>query len=126
MPTRQEKGELTKSAPVAPPWGDWRVLEEGDGFKVKRIDVLPGKRLSYQKHFKRYEHWVVVTGKAKVTLEGKEHILETGEVIDIPREALHRIENIGKDLLSFIEISMGSYLGEDDIIRVEDDYGRAS
>ncbi len=122
----KEKGELTKSTPGAPPWGDWRVLEEGDGFKVKRIDVLPGKRLSYQKHFKRCEHWVVVTGKAKVTLEGKEHILETGEVIDIPREALHRIENIGKDLLSFIEISMGSYLGEDDIIRVEDDYGRAS
>ncbi len=81
--------------------------------------------MSYQKHCKRDEHWVLVRGKAKVTLEGKEHILETGEVIDIPREALHRIENIGKDLLSFIEISMGGYIEEDDIVRVEDDYGRA-
>lgn len=123
MKGKSESNQATSGG--APPWGEWKVIEKGYGYKVKRIDVLPGKRLSYQKHSKRDEHWVVVRGKAKVTLEGKEHILDPGYAVDIPRETLHRIENIGKDLLSFIEVSMGGYIEEDDVIRVEDDYGRA-
>jgi mannose-6-phosphate isomerase len=123
MKGKSESSQATSGG--SPPWGEWKVIERGDGYKVKRIDVLPGNRLSYQKHSKRDEHWVVVRGKAKVTLEGKEHILDPGDAVDIPREALHRIENIGKDLLSFIEVSMGSYIEEEDVIRVEDDYGRA-
>ena len=109
---------------VTPPWGRWTVLEDNVDFKVKKIEVLPGKRLSYQKHFKRSEHWMVVKGRAKVTLDGEEIFLDEGNYIDIPKRALHRIENVGADPLIFIEIQHGTYFGEDDIIRVEDDYGR--
>ena len=107
------------------PWGTYTVLEEGRNFKVKRIEVLPGKRLSYQKHKQRAEHWVVVEGTAKVTLDGREIIVATGEAIDIPIGAAHRVENPGDDDLIFIEVQRGSYLGEDDIERLQDDYGRA-
>jgi mannose-6-phosphate isomerase len=102
------------------------VLEEGTTFKVKRIEVLPGKRLSYQKHSQRAEHWVVVEGTAKVTLDGEEITVRTGEAIDIPIGAAHRVENPGDGDLIFIEVQRGNYLGEDDIQRLEDDYGRAS
>ena len=108
------------------PWGTYTVLEEGTTFKVKRIEVLPGKRLSYQKHSQRAEHWVVVEGTAKVTLEGDEITVRTGEAIDIPIGAAHRVENPGETDLIFIEVQRGSYLGEDDIERLQDDYGRAS
>jgi len=106
------------------PWGSYTVLEEGPTYKVKRIDILPGRRLSYQKHEKRSEHWVIVGGQACVTLEGRGMDLATGQSIDIPRGQVHRIANIGLDLLTFIEIQKGEYLGEDDILRFEDDYGR--
>ena len=106
------------------PWGSFTVLDEGDGFKVKRIEVLPGKRLSYQKHARRTEHWVVVQGVAKVTLDDAGFAVSTGEAIDIPRGSAHRIENPGHDLLIFIEVQRGDYLGEDDIVRLQDDYGR--
>jgi mannose-6-phosphate isomerase len=108
------------------PWGTYTVLEEGTTFKVKRIEVLPGKRLSYQKHSQRAEHWVVVEGTAKVTLDGDEITVRTGEAIDIPIGAAHRVENPGETDLIFIEVQRGSYLGEDDIERLQDDYGRAS
>jgi mannose-6-phosphate isomerase len=108
----------------APPWGTWAVLDDSGAFKVKRIEVLPGKRLSLQKHFKREEHWYVVQGKALVTRDGQEYVLKEGECIDIAREAAHRMENRGSDLLVFIEVQRGEYLGEDDIVRLEDDYGR--
>jgi mannose-6-phosphate isomerase len=108
------------------PWGSYEVLEEGTTFKVKRIEVLPGKRLSYQKHSQRAEHWVVVEGTAKVTLDGEEITVRTGEAIDIPIGAAHRVENPGDGDLIFIEVQRGNYLGEDDIQRLEDDYGRAS
>jgi mannose-6-phosphate isomerase len=108
------------------PWGTYTVLEEGTTFKVKRIEVLPGKRLSYQKHSQRAEHWVVVQGTAKVTLDGNEITVETGEAIDIPIGAAHRVENPGDADLIFIEVQRGSYLGEDDIERLQDDYGRAN
>ncbi|MBA3715277.1 MAG: phosphomannose isomerase type II C-terminal cupin domain [Pyrinomonadaceae bacterium] len=107
------------------PWGTFTVLDEGDNFKVKRIEVLPGKRLSYQKHAHRAEHWVVVKGAAKVTLDGQEIIVPLGKAIDIPLGAAHRVENPGGNNLIFIEVQRGSYLGEDDIVRLDDDFGRA-
>ncbi len=108
------------------PWGTFTVLDEGDNFKVKRIEVLPGKRLSYQKHSQRAEHWVVVQGTAKVTLDDRDHIVQAGETIDIAIGSAHRVENPGQELLVFIEVQRGSYLGEDDIVRLQDDFGRAS
>ena len=107
------------------PWGTFTVLDEGQTYKVKRIEVLPGKRLSYQKHSKRAEHWMVVQGAARVTLDGHDTILNKDDKIDIPLGAAHRVENPGSDTLVFIEIQSGSYLGEDDIMRLEDDFGRA-
>ena len=108
------------------PWGTFTVLDEGDGFKVKRIEVLPGKRLSYQKHAQRAEHWVVVQGTAKVTLDDEEINVPAGESIDIGVGAAHRVENEGAELLIFIEVQRGSYLGEDDIVRLQDDFGRVA
>ena len=107
------------------PWGTFTVLDEGENFKVKRIEVLPGKRLSYQKHSQRAEHWVVVQGTAKVTLDGRDITIETGQAIDIAIGAAHRVENPGAVPLLFIEVQRGSYLGEDDIVRLQDDFGRA-
>lgn len=106
------------------PWGTFTVLDEGEDFKVKRIEVLPGKRLSYQKHSRRAEHWVVVRGTAKVTLDDREILVAPGEAIDIAVGAAHRVENRGDDLLVFIEVQRGTYLGEDDIVRLQDDFGR--
>jgi mannose-6-phosphate isomerase len=106
------------------PWGTYTVLDEGDLFKVKRIEVLPHKRLSYQKHARRAEHWFVVEGSALVTLDGRELTLKAGAAIDIPVGAAHRVENPGSDPLVFIEVQRGDYLGEDDIVRLEDDFGR--
>ena len=106
------------------PWGSYTVLEEGRTFKVKRIEVFPGKRLSYQKHAQRAEHWFVVEGTAKVTLDGRDVTISAGEAIDIPVGSAHRIENPGAEDLVFIEVQRGNYLGEDDIVRLEDDFGR--
>ena len=108
------------------PWGTFTVLDEGEYFKVKRIEVLPGKRLSYQKHSQRAEHWFVVQGTATVTLDDQEIRLVAGEAIDISLGAAHRVENPGEELLVFIEVQRGSYLGEDDIVRLQDDFGRTS
>jgi mannose-6-phosphate isomerase len=106
------------------PWGSFTVLDKGKGYQVKRIEVLPGKRLSYQKHAQRAEHWFVVQGTAKVTLDGKEIIVRTDETVDIRIGQAHRVENPGEELMIFIEIQRGDYLGEDDIVRLEDDFGR--
>ena len=106
------------------PWGSFTVLDEGRGYKVKRIEVLAGKRLSYQRHARRAEHWMVVAGTARVTLDGGDIVVGCGETVDIPVGAAHRIENAGADTLVFIEIQRGDYLGEDDITRLEDDFGR--
>lgn len=107
------------------PWGTFTVLDEGASFKVKRIEVLPGKRLSYQKHSRRTEHWFVVQGTAKVTLDGRDILVKTGHAIDISVGTSHRVKNPGEELLVFIEVQRGDYLGEDDIVRLQDDYGRA-
>ena len=106
------------------PWGKWEILMETPKYKIKRITVNPGERLSYQKHEKRKEHWVVVEGTATVTLDDEKITLEVGDSVDIPTGAAHRIENSGKSPLAFIEVQTGSYFGEDDIERLEDDYGR--
>jgi mannose-6-phosphate isomerase len=106
------------------PWGSYEVLEEGRNFKVKRIEVLPGKRLSYQKHSQRAEHWFVVAGTAKVTLDDRDVLVAAGQAIDIPVGSAHRVENPGPEDLIFIEVQRGNYLGEDDIVRLEDDFGR--
>jgi len=121
---RRENADTTSPLYDERPWGSFTVLDEGDKYKVKRIEVLPGKRLSYQKHARRAEHWMVVAGRGKVTLDGNEVVLETGETIDIPIGGAHRIENPGDKKLIFIEIQRGSYLGEDDIERLQDDFGR--
>ena len=108
------------------PWGGYRVLGEEKTFKTKKIWVDPGKRLSYQKHQYRSEHWLIIAGEAKVTLEGKEYFLKPGEAIDIPQGSAHRIKNMGQDQLVFIEVQRGAAFAEDDIIRLEDDYGRTT
>ncbi len=110
----------------SPPWGRWEVLLDEPAYKVKRITVLPGKRLSYQKHFKRREHWMVVIGTGVVTIDGRDIHLTKGEAIDIAQEEAHRMANNSDVDLVFIEIQQGEYFGEDDIVRLEDDYGRAS
>ena len=116
-----------KSAPLSDvrPWGRWEILLTEPSYQVKRITVQPGKRLSYQRHLKRQEHWLIVQGEALATLEGREIALKTGDALDIPFEAAHRIANVGKTDMVFIEVQRGSYFGEDDILRLEDDFGRA-
>ncbi len=107
------------------PWGSFTILADEPDHKVKRITVNPGARLSLQRHRKRQEHWLVVSGRALVTLDEKHIELGPGEAVDIPRQAKHRVENKEKSPLVFIEIQLGEYFGEDDIERFEDDYGRA-
>ncbi len=106
------------------PWGSYTVLEEGERYKIKRITIKPGKRLSLQRHYHRSEHWVVVKGTAKVYYDGKEILLRPGESTFIPAGIFHRLENPGKVELEVIETQIGEYLEEDDIERIEDDYGR--
>lgn len=106
------------------PWGNFTVLDEEEGFKVKRIEILPNKRLSYQKHARRAEHWFIVRGTAKVTLDGKDTFFTESQAVDIPLGTARRVENPTGDLLVFIEVQKGDYLGEDDIVRLEDDFGR--
>jgi len=108
------------------PWGWYINIDGGDnsGSKVKRICVYPGKRLSLQSHNHRSEHWVIVKGTAKVQIGKDLHILRPNQSVYIPIEVLHRMENIGEDMVEFIETQIGNYLGEDDIVRYEDDFGR--
>jgi mannose-1-phosphate guanylyltransferase/mannose-6-phosphate isomerase len=107
------------------PWGSYQSVDNGDRYQVKRITVKPGERLSLQKHHHRSEHWIVVRGAANVTVNETVKIVHENESIYIPIGATHRLENPGKILLELIEVQTGSYLGEDDIIRIEDDYRRS-
>ena len=107
------------------PWGMYEVLAEGEGYKVKRIEVQPGQRLSLQSHEQRSEHWVVVKGTALVTLGEQEITLHSNQHLLIPVQTRHRVANPGSQPLVFVEVQSGSYLGEDDIRRYEDDYQRA-
>jgi len=106
------------------PWGSFTILDEGENYKVKRLEVLPGKRLSYQRHSRRAEHWFVVRGTAKVTLNDAEILVETGKALDIPTGFAHRVENPESENLVIIETQTGDYFGEDDIERLDDDFGR--
>ncbi len=106
------------------PWGSYRVLEDAPGHKVKRIEVRPGRRLSLQSHRHRSEHWVVVEGSGLVTLGDESRSLAVGDAVDIARGTVHRMQNPGRGPLVFIEVQRGDYLGEDDIERFADDYGR--
>ena len=102
----------------------YEVLDEGEGYKVKRIEVKPGHRLSLQMHESRSEHWIIVAGEALATIEDREISLRENEKVLIPVKTHHRIANPGNSKLVFIEVQCGSYLGEDDIKRFEDDYNR--
>lgn len=106
------------------PWGFYEILSDSSDHRVKRITVYPGQRLSYQRHSMRSEHWYLIMGKGIVTKNGRNIDLMTGETLEIPLGTWHRIYNTGIDNLVFIEIQTGSYFGEDDIERSEDDYGR--
>ncbi|MBF6208295.1 phosphomannose isomerase type II C-terminal cupin domain [Streptomyces gardneri] len=106
------------------PWGVYQVLSEEPTFKVKTITVRPGRRLSYQRHSRRAEHWFVVSGEGVVTLDGQERLVQAGDAVDIPMETAHRIAATGSEDLVFVEVQTGTYFGEDDIVRLEDDFGR--
>ena len=106
------------------PWGEFHVLDEKPGFRVKRLTVLPGGRLSLQSHQHRGEHWTVATGTATVTMNGMVETLSIAQSADIPKGAVHRLENHHAEVLEIIEVQFGDYLGEDDIVRYEDAYQR--
>jgi len=106
------------------PWGHYVVLSDEPDHKVKRIVVTPGHRLSYQRHSQRSEHWMIISGAPVVTLDGTDHPLRAGDAIDVPVGSAHRISNPGEQDVVLIEIQSGSYFGEDDIERLDDDYGR--
>jgi mannose-1-phosphate guanylyltransferase/mannose-6-phosphate isomerase len=106
------------------PWGFYESLIQGDRFQVKRIVVTPGNQLSLQKHFHRAEHWVVVNGTARVTRNDEVLMVHENESVYLPMGCVHRLENPGKIPLTLIEVQSGAYLGEDDIVRLEDTYGR--
>jgi mannose-1-phosphate guanylyltransferase/mannose-6-phosphate isomerase len=123
---QQQAPEHLEHLTVHRPWGSYTVLEEGPGFKVKRVTVNPGGRLSLQLHHKRSEHWVVIAGTARVTRGEDVFDLQIGQSTAIPVETKHRLENPGQDTVHIIEVQNGPYLGEDDIVRFKDDYGRTA
>jgi mannose-6-phosphate isomerase-like protein (cupin superfamily) len=109
---------------VTRPWGTYTILDEGDGFKVKRLVIHPGQSLSYQSHKQRSEHWTIVAGTGIVTLDDIDKEVRTGDVVSIASGTKHRLRNDSTEDLLFIEVQNGHYLGEDDEIRYKDDYGR--
>lgn len=106
------------------PWGSFTILEEGRGYKIKRIEVKPGHRLSLQMHHHRSEHWIVLSGTAKVVCGDRELMLHNNQSTYVPQCTQHRLENAGVIPLVLIEVQNGDYLGEDDIVRFQDDYQR--
>jgi mannose-1-phosphate guanylyltransferase / mannose-6-phosphate isomerase len=116
--------EATEPARVHRPWGWYQTMDLGDRFRVKRIQVAPGKKLSLQKHHHRAEHWVVVRGTAEVTRDAETILLRENESVFLPLGCVHRLANPGKIPVEIIEVQTGAYLEEDDIVRFEDDFGR--
>jgi mannose-6-phosphate isomerase len=106
------------------PWGTFENLLDNDRCKVKEIIIKPGQAPSYQYHYKRRETWIVVAGTGLLTLDGCKTMVTAGATIEVPIRVKHRIRNVGEDDLIFIEVQLGEYFGEDDIVRVEDDYDR--
>jgi mannose-1-phosphate guanylyltransferase/mannose-1-phosphate guanylyltransferase/mannose-6-phosphate isomerase len=121
---KEEIASATQTPRMYRPWGFYESIQNGDRFQVKRITVNPGGKLSLQKHFHRAEHWVVVNGTALVTRDGEEILLRENESIFLPLGCVHRLANPGKVPLNLIEVQSGPYLGEDDIVRIEDIYAR--
>jgi mannose-6-phosphate isomerase-like protein (cupin superfamily) len=109
---------------VETPWGRWSVLETGDNFKVKLLEVEPGQRFSYQTHQRREEYWVILQGLAQVTLGDRTSMLSRSATVAVGRTIPHRVKNAGLVLLLILETQFGDYLGEDDIVRLDDDYSR--
>ena len=107
------------------PWGSYTVLVDDENYKVKRIVARPGKRLSYQRHARRSEHWFVVKGTGSVTVDGIQTEMAPGDSVDIPAGADHRMENSTETDVVFVEVQHGEYFGEDDIVRLDDDFGRS-
>lgn len=137
MPTTQKMQEISaltlSSVPPSSaasgesrPWGSFTILEEGRGYKIKRIEVKSGHRLSLQMHHHRSEHWIVVSGTARVVCGDQEIILHSNQSTYVPQCTAHRLENPGVIPLVLIEVQNGEYLGEDDIIRFQDDYARTA
>ena len=124
LKTRKHR-EASEHRRIYRPWGYYQSIDNGGRYQVKRIVVTPGGRLSLQKHFHRAEHWIVVRGTAEVTLDGKVHLIHENESIYLPIGCTHRMANLGQIDLELIEVQVGSYLGEDDIIRIEDVYNRS-
>lgn len=106
------------------PWGMFKIIFECDSFKVKHITVFPNSQISYQSHSKREEHWTIVSGEAEVVLNDQIIKLKAADHIHIPIGAKHRIRNVGASNVEFVEVQLGTYFGEDDIVRFSDDYGR--
>jgi len=119
-----QRSEVSEHPRVLRPWGAYESKDAGDRYQVKHITVKPGGRLSLQKHYHRSEHWIVVRGTAQITVDGEVRLLHENESTYIPAGAVHRLENPGLIPLELIEVQVGSYLGEDDIVRLSDDYGR--
>ena len=120
----QGRSEADIHRKVHRPWGSYDVLDAGEGFQVKRLTISPGASVSFQFHHHRAEHWIVVRGTARVTKDDEVFLLEENESVSIPQGMKHRLENPGTTPLEVIEAQMGDYLGEDDIIRLEDNYNR--
>jgi mannose-6-phosphate isomerase-like protein (cupin superfamily) len=124
--TMQSKTESTEQFVLTQrPWGWYQTVAEADGNKIKRIGVLPGQQISLQKHRHRAEHWVVVKGVARVTLDDHTFDLAAGQHCDIARGQVHRLGNPTREPVEIVEVQFGAYLGEDDIVRLSDDFGRA-
>ncbi|MBW1991617.1 MAG: phosphomannose isomerase type II C-terminal cupin domain [Deltaproteobacteria bacterium] len=120
------KAEAVRHPTVERPWGRYTVIHTGPNYQVKQLEVDPGRRLSLQYHHHRAEHWVVVQGTARVTLGSDVRMVASSESVFVPQGVPHRLENPGPGPLHLVEIQTGTYLGEDDIVRLADDFGRLS
>lgn len=119
-----EAGPQQDARSATRPWGAWYVLDVGDGYKLKRIEVEAGHRLSYQTHSQRSEHWLVVSGTATCVIDGRTVVVGPGEHVDVGQGVPHRVANDGDEPLVILETQLGDYTEEDDIVRLEDDYAR--
>jgi mannose-1-phosphate guanylyltransferase/mannose-6-phosphate isomerase len=125
MPRRRTGAAGTADGFVARPWGGFADLGAGPGYKVKRLVIEPGQRFSLQRHRFRAEHWVVVAGSPRVLVNGRWRRLRRRDTVTVPRGSWHRAENPGRTRVVIVEVQHGAYLGEDDIVRKQDDYGRS-
>ena len=121
---KEHRKEVIENRTMYRPWGSYTILAESEGYKVKRITIKPGAKLSLQMHYHRSEHWTVISGTGKLTLDDKVVVFKENESTYIPIAVKHRLENPGQIPLSIIEVQNGRYLGEDDIVRFDDEYGR--